>query len=158
MQHFALSDDAKRRFWAKIDKSGPNGCWLWTGWKNKEGYGRFDLAELKLLATHVALLLDGRPRPSPKHLALHSDVCTPVCCNPAHLRWGDGKENADDRDRLGRRKPRRGSKHHNSKLTEDAVRYILASPKTQREVAAEFGVSQVLVGKIRRREAWAHVT
>lgn len=28
----------EERFWAKVDKSGPNGCWLWTG-ALSNGYG-----------------------------------------------------------------------------------------------------------------------
>jgi hypothetical protein len=158
MQDFVLSDDVVRRFWSKVDKSGKNGCWNWTGWKNVEGYGRFDICELKPLATHIALFLDGRPRPSPKHLALHGDHCTPACCNPDHLRWGSGKENADDRDRLGRRKRvPRGEASPNARITEDDVRRIRSSPLSQYQLAAELGISQVMVGKIRNRKAWAHV-
>lgn len=30
----------EQRFWRFVNKDGPNGCWLWTGGKNSEGYGR----------------------------------------------------------------------------------------------------------------------
>lgn len=39
--------DYREHFWAKVDKNGPlwNGtpCWIWTGAKDKAGYGRFHL-------------------------------------------------------------------------------------------------------------------
>lgn len=28
-------------FWAKVDKNGPNGCWLWLGKLSKKGYGGY---------------------------------------------------------------------------------------------------------------------
>src|SRR5690349_7841695 len=27
------------RFWEKVDKNGPGGCWLYTGFKKWDGYG-----------------------------------------------------------------------------------------------------------------------
>lgn len=29
----------EERFWAKVDKNGPGGCWLWTGALDAKGYG-----------------------------------------------------------------------------------------------------------------------
>ena len=35
-----LTEDAIARFWSKIDKtSSPNGCWIWNGHKDNDGYG-----------------------------------------------------------------------------------------------------------------------
>ena len=31
------------RFWQYVDKDGASGCWLWTGYKISNGYGRFFL-------------------------------------------------------------------------------------------------------------------
>lgn len=41
------------RWWAKVNEDGPTPlarpdlgpCWVWTGWKEKLGYGRFDVGE-----------------------------------------------------------------------------------------------------------------
>lgn len=44
------------RFWAKVDKSDPDGCWLWTAAKNNNGYGVFQLGthrEQRLRLAHV---------------------------------------------------------------------------------------------------------
>jgi HNH endonuclease/C2H2 type zinc finger protein len=35
------TNEAERRFWAMVDKRGPDECWEWTGSANKYGYGRF---------------------------------------------------------------------------------------------------------------------
>jgi hypothetical protein len=29
------------RFWAKVDRAGPEGCWVWLGQVNEWGYGHF---------------------------------------------------------------------------------------------------------------------
>ena len=55
----------------------------------------------------------------------------------------------------------RGENHGNAKLTEGNVRSIFelrAQGWTQGRLAEEFGVSQVLIGKILSRKAWAHVS
>ena len=148
-----------RNFWAKVDKSDPGGCWLWTGWKNETGHPRFEVAGQKLLATHVSLILSGQPRPEPpNHYALHGDACISASCvRPEHLRWGTAKQNTEDRDRLGRRTPARGSRHANSVLTEAKVREIRASELPTRVLAERFGVSTVTIGLIRKGRAWKHV-
>lgn len=154
-----LTPDHIRNFWNKVDRRGPDECWPWTGWRNHFGHGRFEVAGQKLLASHLALILTGQPRPSsPGDNALHGDTCTTAACvNPAHLRWGTQKENCDDRERLGRRAPARGERHGLSKLSVEKVRYIRSSPLNTYELAEELGVSQPTVAKVRRREAWAHV-
>lgn len=44
----------KERFWAKVDKSGPEGsCWIWTGGISPtSGYGRFNITHTLEIAAH----------------------------------------------------------------------------------------------------------
>jgi hypothetical protein len=47
--------------------------------------------------------------------------------------------------------------HHNAKLREDDIPAIRADLRSQQAIADDLGVSQVLIGLIKRRKAWAHV-
>lgn len=80
---------------AKFVLSGPpSTCWPWLGASNQFGYGQIRDGERARLATHVALEIDGRPRPDGA-LALHS-CDNPICVNPNHLRWGTKRDNTLD--------------------------------------------------------------
>jgi len=83
------------RFWAKVDKNGPGGCWVWTGALADTGYGIFNL-RAKLNNTHrVAYEWLVGPIPDGMHL---DHLCrVRACCNPAHLE-PVGQEEADAND------------------------------------------------------------
>lgn len=40
------------RFWAKVNKEAPGGCWEWTASRTAYGYGRFALRSERLLKAH----------------------------------------------------------------------------------------------------------
>jgi hypothetical protein len=85
------------------------------------------------------------------------------CCNPKHLFIGTQADNMHDMDAKGRRvtPDRRGERHGNSRLTEGNVREIrklyATRTVTQTALAWRFGVTQVQVSSIVRRESWSHV-
>ncbi|MFN3582917.1 hypothetical protein [Phenylobacterium sp.] len=91
------------RFSSKIEADPNSGCWLWIGsLSTAGGYARMLGPNRKVVpASHVALILDGRPRPSPQHEAIHR-CDTPACVNPAHLRWALHAENVADMIAKGR--------------------------------------------------------
>jgi HNH endonuclease len=97
----------------------------------------------------------------------------PACCNPRHLFLGTHADNMRDKAKKGhasrhggtasgdrhgsRTKPNRvprGEKHGNAKLTDTQVAAILASEKTQRALAREYGVSQTTISNIRLGKIW----
>ena len=76
----------ERRFWAKIDKNGPNDCWLWRAAKGGGGYGCFRRGGRKdgNIPAHrfIYELLVG---PIPKGLTIDHLCRNRLCVNPAHL-------------------------------------------------------------------------
>lgn len=92
------------RFSAKVDQSaGPDGCHLWTGTRDEDGYGRFWVADARRSVSAARWLLGylrGRPLEPHEH-ALHR-CDNPPCVNPAHLYVGSREENMRDARRAGR--------------------------------------------------------
>lgn len=85
---------ADARFWAKVDKTGDDGCWIWRACTYPSGHGAFGFRGLPSpdIAAHrysYARLVGSVP------LGLELDhLCgTPGCVNPAHLEPVTHREN-----------------------------------------------------------------
>lgn len=71
------------RFWAKVDRGGPDDCWLWRAATEPAGYGHFKLHGRPQRAHRVAFELLVAPIPEGMHL---DHLCRmPGCVNPRHL-------------------------------------------------------------------------
>jgi hypothetical protein len=123
------------------------------------GYGSFSMKRKTVYAHRLTLERKIGRKLLAGEQALHS-CDRPACVNPDHLRVGDHAANmADksDRDRFTRTP---GERHGMHKLTDSQViriREELAGGRVQREVAAEFGVSQSMISFIRNRRHWRHI-
>ena len=99
MPRLSLAD----RFWRKVDKSGgPDGCWPWTGFIHKNGYGYFRLEKgSNSLAHRVAFILTyGAAADDVDHDCHNKADCSGGwtcphrrCCNPTHLVRATRSEN-----------------------------------------------------------------
>lgn len=82
------------RFLAKIDKNSPGQCWIWTGSRTADGYGRIqvELGRNNPRAAHRVSyeLFVG---PIPLGLDLHHRCINPPCVNPDHLQPMTHQEN-----------------------------------------------------------------
>lgn len=81
----------EERFWAKVDRSNPDGCWPWLGVVNDGGYGIIKIQYRKTRAHRVAYELSVGPIP---HGLVTDHICrNRRCVNPAHLEVVTNKEN-----------------------------------------------------------------
>lgn len=143
------------RYWPRVAKAGAEDCWLWQGDVCKDGYGRIWHENRNKRATHVALLLDGRPRP---HSALCTHSCdNPSCVNPSHLAWGTPASNMAEKMQRRRHRWAPGTMQPCAKLTEDDVRVIRSSPATCTALAEKYGMTVSRIARIRKGLAWRHV-
>lgn len=126
----------------------PNtGCFIWTGKVDRAGYGRKESGpkhkRVSTAITRVVYALHFGPVPREMEVCHKCDF--PPCVNPAHLFLGTPKDNAADKVAKGRQ-PR--------KLTPEAVAAIRLDDRPHTTVAREYGVSETLISRIRRNEAW----
>lgn len=84
--------DLQTRFWSKVDKEGPGGCWVWRANKVWGGYGHIRVGKRMILAHRIAYEFANGDIPDGKQI---DHVChNRSCVNPAHLRVASNKENA----------------------------------------------------------------
>jgi hypothetical protein len=95
------------RFWMKVRKT--NTCWLWTGSKNKGGYGTFKVSTDETDYAHrvVYELLVGE---IPAGMTIDHRCRVRLCVNPNHLMLATVGENI------------RLSRNHRGKVNEFAMK------------------------------------
>ncbi len=154
------------RFWAKVDRNGPTPshvkglgpCWTWTASRNWDGYGQsWDGERLWIAHRFAWTLVNG---PIPDGLCVLHRCDNPPCVRPDHLFLGTNAVNVADRERKGRGNQPAGGANGRAKLTEAAVREIrrrAAIGESHSALGRAFGVSNVIAGRVVRRETWAHV-
>ena len=83
MEPLTLSPDIKKRLFSKINKSGPNGCWVWTDSLTRAGYGRFRVGKMKYFSHRLTYTLEKGAIPA--GYDIHHKCENPACTNPDHL-------------------------------------------------------------------------
>ena len=144
------------KFWARVQKSGPNDCWLWQGCTDTHGYGMVRLAYRAHRSHRIAYLLTHGDFWG---ILLHS-CDTPLCCNPSHLTPGTHADNVRDRDSKGRHVALRGSAHGCALLTEEQVselRTLFSKGVSRQELASRFGIAHSHTCNIINRRCWRNV-
>lgn len=133
----------QERLWEKVQKS--EGCWLWTGFRDRMGYGRLNIRGIPVLAHRVTYeLVNGA---IPDGLEMDHLCRVPACVNPSHLeavtrsvnarRGTAGKVLTWEQVREIRRRYRRGSA--------DANTYTLGR---------EYGVTFSAIARIVTHQTW----
>ena len=144
------------RLWAKIDASGD--CWLWTGARQRSGYGRIMVSKGRFdLAHRVSYRLTRGEIPEGMFV-LHS-CDNPQCVKPAHLFVGTQADNMRDCRAKGRwqykARNQSGERNPNAILSDAVVAAMLAELAAgARPVATarKYGISYKTLWAIRRRK------
>lgn len=146
-----FSEATKLLFWSKVKIGKIDECWPYMAAKFHNGYGAFSVNRAPKRAHRIAFEIHNG------FIVHELRVChscdNPPCCNPAHLWQGDDIANVKDRDQKGR--TAKGEKNGFAKLTAKQASEIKTDPRTQRAIAADFGVCKSTVGYIKRGEYWS---
>lgn len=141
-----FDDSVRRRFYAMTEEKGD--CLEWTGWRNSQGYGKFGITSLKSYRAHrFAYMLEIGPIPNG---ALVCHTCdNPACVRASHLFLGTQLDNMRDMVRKGRHNCGRGEAHGMASISDADVTRIRSDTRTQRAIAAAYGISQAQVSRIK---------
>lgn len=146
--------EIEKYFISKIQKK--RGCWLWLGYRNKRGYGVFNIKNKKYLAHRISFMF---AYGSAAGMCVLHKCDNPQCTNPKHLFLGTDQDNSDDKRAKGRQKHYKGVEHGMAKLSEQDVVQIRkrSAIETNKNLGNEYGVTANLISKIHTRQIWKHI-
>lgn len=136
----------RARFFSRVTIT--PGCWVWQGRPTKAGYG--------LMQNQYAHRISYR-----LHHGEPGDLCVlhrcdnRLCVNPDHLFLGTRTDNMEDKVAKGRQL--KGEQAPQAKLTEEQVFAIRRDTRTQRVIAADYGIVQSHVSLIKSGKHWRHL-
>lgn len=81
----------------------PSGCWEWTGFRDRFGYGRVSWNGRQGTLAHRAAFSVANG-PIPEGVMVCHTCDNPACCNPAHLWIGSNQDNQRDSSTKGRQR------------------------------------------------------
>jgi len=154
------SRPASDRFREKVKRT--DGCWLWTGCRNRQGYGLFRPLQGKTVRNVLAhrFAWEEERGPIPPGLCVLHHCDNPCCVRVGHLFLGTRSDNAADKVRKGRAGAPRGTAHPRCKLQPDQVRTIRArhaAGTSASQLARDFSISLRNVRSIINRRIWRHL-
>lgn len=133
----------------------PSGCWEWSLYRDKKGYGRMSEHMGEVLTHRISYLHHVGPIPNGLHVLHRCD--NPCCINPNHLFLGTNLDNSNDKIAKGRARGAVGAKNCKAKLSEEDIVKIRNDPRSGSVIGREYGMSQPMISAIKRRVFWKHV-
>lgn len=138
------------RFWSKVNRNDSSGCWVWTGVKDSDGYGRFRFNSKRIMAHRMSYLFTYGYLPSDARVCHTCDNTS--CCNPNHLFLGSDSDNIIDCVVK--------NKHANCKLTADQISPIknaVYNGVSVKEIALTYNVSQATIYNVLNEKTWWYI-
>ena len=121
---------------------------------NRPFLGLWKHNKLKIFRPHT-LVLTTFVGPRPQGMECCHNDGDPFNNRLENLRWDTTRNNQLDRIKHGT--SNRGERCVAAKLTEAQVRAIRADTRLQREIAAEYGVRENTISRIKSRQRWGHL-
>ena len=157
-----MAEHIVERFWKYTSRAGEDECWLWKGFRDKDGYGALTLmrkcgkwAWRPVRAHRISWEIHAGPIPSGMCVLHHCDVRE--CVNPKHLYVGTNRDNQDDVIARNRRKGERQSNH---KLTNADVAWLRSVEPTwanARIMAVKLRITPENASMVMLRKTWKHL-
>jgi hypothetical protein len=118
------------RFMNKVKKE-DNGCWIWTAFKDKDGYGSMtiDSSNKKVRSHRFSYCHYNNETITSDDLILHK-CDNPSCVNPEHLFKGNTRDNVNDK--VTKKRQASGEKCK-KKLTTEIVKNIKKDLEEEKE-------------------------
>lgn len=133
----------------------PNsGCYLWDGSYFDSGYGRWQECNKALRAHRVSYAKYKGKIPFGLKVLHRCD--NKACVNPEHLYLGTNKRNT--RDALQRKRFCVGDRHDKTKIPDAEIKKIMYDCRPNTVICKEYGVSDALIGQIKRGVTRKHIT
>lgn len=137
------------------------GCWDWKGYFDKDGYpllnsGYNGRGFKERRGNRISWVIYKGEIPEGKYI-LHS-CDNPRCTNPDHLFLGTCLEN--NRDKVFKGRGNKGSKHGNSKLTEEQVKNMRVKFRDGvmiKRIMEDYKISRQTAYDIKYGNVWKHV-
>lgn len=148
----------QERFDSMVFPEPMSGCWLWMGWLNRTGYGRFEGTGVHRASwkMHKGDIPDGL------WVLHHCDL--PCCVNPDHPYLGTPSDNTKDAIKRGRlhqwKGARAGASNPRATVTADQVLGIkarLAQGHRSVDIVRDTGVAGHIVNSIKSGKTWSSV-
>ncbi len=133
-----------------------SGYLLWTGSKNRDGYGKIDVSDNFSMTAH-RLSWELANGSIPAGMCVLHTCDNPACVELDHLFLGTSVDNVADK--VAKNRQAKGQSQAFAKLTDDSVRRIrsLAGVVSMSKIATRFGVSKKAVLLVIQRKTWRHV-
>lgn len=111
-------DDIEARFWQKVKQT--DGCWLWLGAKDSDGYGNIKVGNRGTHAHRIAYAL--KVGHIPTGLSVLHSCDNRSCVRPDHLFLGTQLDNVNDMAKKGRDNKARGDRNASRLYPEKRLR------------------------------------